>query len=413
MHSVAVFPWLTIPQDARFGRFKLVPFERAKAPFGAGTDEQATLDTVLDAYHWKRGCPIQTATLVALDEHGPLAHLQEGDRTDAFKFGKLVMASGLSARAFFQHDPSRYSNAQTFDLHVTDFDESGGLGIPLRRRDWEALDGRTLATNLVQRPNEAHMLKARPNDALSPIDTRLLDALVSASACRHWKFDGGVPGRGKAKNWALWPKVWPRVEEAIRQFGLANTDSPSMLGDWELVQQCGAFERLLRPLGQTAPAFATAVNAWLSWNAESTPEPDGVDAGESCLYAWAYDFYMNRGSPAHGELEMSPDKLEKQHWDLREHLLLASHLFPLTLKAVLRRCGHYECSDHDHAEIAAIDCRLHCNPLAPLPSIPNDIDDDAERKNRHPWNLCIKRKPPISESNLALLESDLALLLEE
>jgi hypothetical protein len=73
--------------------------------------------------------------------------------------------------------------------------------------------------------------------------------------------------------------------------------------------------------------------------------------------------YILRNEHAHGK--HSPQY--KSTWRLDEHLLLASHIFPIVLKCALSKSDAYAMTPDDKRDVFAIDYLLHLNDqLAPV-----------------------------------------------
>jgi hypothetical protein len=165
-------------------------------------------------------------------------------------------------------------------------------------------------------------------------------------------------------------KFCGQVYEAIESFAAANTDALHVQPHFELVLICGAFERLVGCTDGTANALLAAYKP--IWFREELPVSQQISyqrivkeslRGYPTRSAWLKDMYILRNEHAHGK--HSPQY--KSTWRLDEHLLLASHIFPIVLKCALSKSDAYAMTPDDKRDVFAIDYLLHLNDqLAPV-----------------------------------------------
>jgi hypothetical protein len=150
--------------------------------------------------------------------------------------------------------------------------------------------------------------------------------------------------------------VWERIFEAIGPFLRANTDSPQMAEQTEVVEMVGAFERALsvwgsdelkreirrhfRPTNDISPRDAPRI-------------PPAQRNGPSVRSFWIADFYELRNAHAHG----SPAPPGGLVWDRTEHLLLGAYAFPLLAKCLLEEQHFYQLTEADQRAIDLFEWR--------------------------------------------------------
>ena len=367
MSTLAFFPWLQISEVVSMEGFELIPYQRGVEPAGEGTKEQSTLDQLLNPYY-SGGSPVEVATILRIGGQELTRDLSEEERTSLFTFSELLSAAGLAAREFFSF--GNYQNRNNFRLVIQGFSgEKGGANITTRRRNGSANQNWNGNSYRVQKPEHISL------HGHNPIDFSLLRSLMASREHQYWQ----------------------RIYESIISFNLANTDSPDISENIEAVLLNGALERLLGCNRGKEDDLAERFSAALAPTEDKHPSSSCaqlsayVDRSKksSCIRdVWIRDLWRLRGNLAHGKIE-SP---HKPVWNLRNHLLLGSFVFPLTLKSQLQSIGFYSLTDQDQKAIDIFEllaCEDHFAPVE-HPSIPGS----------HPWNrikkefdlLCLRRK---------------------
>ena len=82
------FPWIEVKEELKLGEFQLVPYEPGRTPGGAGTELQASLDSVFQHYVDVNQESIRHATLVVADGHHVFDDLTEEQRDCCSKTGQ-------------------------------------------------------------------------------------------------------------------------------------------------------------------------------------------------------------------------------------------------------------------------------------------------------------------------------------
>jgi hypothetical protein len=343
MSTLVLFPWLTIDEPIDIGEFALIPYERGVAP-EEGTELQEILDALTEPYSANGDEPIRRASFLSVGGHDLLDDLSEDESNAVFAFSELLAAAGLSKREFFQ-GAFGYCNRDVFRVVIQSFnDPRGGTTQRIRRRDG-------ITTNYTSRD----AFRVRKPDYISApfgpaIDLPLLRAFAVAQS-------------------DMSDAEWEAVFEAIISFNSANTDSPFVSVQAEVVAMNGAFERLfdLRAgrENELADAFSTILQPaenTAPGDCERFASPDFLSRfrrSATIRDMWIRDFFRTRGSLAHGRLETTHPSL----WNIHDHLLLASFVFPLVLKLHLSSKGYYELTWLDEVHVDAFErlaCEEHC-----------------------------------------------------
>jgi hypothetical protein len=284
------------------------------------------------------------------------AELDEEKISEAFTFSEMVSLAGLARRRFF--DYSGYSNRDNYRLVIQTFTHPvGGFGIATRRRDGGTSN--LVSAQLYRVPCPEHVRPARVE-----IDVKLLEALAASRT--HANADEFV--------------------DSMISFNLANTDASTVSLHVELVLASGAFERLLGCRNgkedDLAKAFARAIRP------RKDLPLDGNRLGTRKRFVksttvrdvWVRDLFVLRGDLAHGKVDPEYPAI----WNVREHLLLASYLFPFVMKSRLASVGLYAITDSDQFSIDAFE------HLARADDLFTRIDEDRDWFS---WNEILSNVP--------------------
>lgn len=352
MSMLAFFPWIDLENEIAIGDYRLVPYIRGRLPAAPDSELQATLDGILEPY--KAGnYPIRKATLLQIGDGELTRELDDDQCADAFQFAEIVAISGLAARKYFTRGLEWYWNRDQFYFVIRAFTEAGkGTLIVIRRRDGNTNMLVTAEAYRVQ--PRLHVLAGRVK-----LDVCFAKALLDSRASDEWE------------------RYW----DSIINFNLANTDSADMRMEVEAVFTIAAFERLLgcrrgdeddlagRFIRVLKPKTALAPSSCPRLSDPATP--DSLARRASVREAWIRDFFRGRGNYAHGTLEPKHSAV----WSLREHLLLSSYAYPLTLKSLLAKDGRYVVSEDDQFDIDLFEALMG-----------EDLFAEVEDLASSPWN---------------------------
>lgn len=338
MGTIAFFPWMHLRERAHTSAFDLLRYRRGLEPLGQDSS-QAQLDTLLEPYREAPGGRLGKATLLQLHGKSLLEDLSDDEIELVLRFGELVAFAGLAARRFF--DQTGYSNRDNFRLIVQRFvDPGSGMLVISRRRDGSNWTAVTKSAMMVVKP---HHVATAPWQS---IDEPLLESLLQCTT--H--------------------SIWRELEEGIVGFNAASTDSPDVREESEAVAIVGALERAFGLRGGDENELASAFIGGISPNESikpddcarvtTSPRRERFEKYSSLREVWVRDFYRLRGDHAHGKLAPHYTPM----WGLREHLLIASLVFPLVVKSRLVGENVYEWSDSDRSQINALEgllCQDH------------------------------------------------------
>lgn len=353
MGSIILYPWLPLNREYIFDKFQLLPYVRGKSPAGEGSDIQEQLDNITTPYLLSPGEPIQKAAVMRIGSGSLIRDLVEDDIEAAFEFTEILAVSGLSKRSFFRWD---YWNKDNFKVIIQRFTDQEFISYESRRKDGSTTQGWPLESYQVLKPEHIHV-KWCPN-----IDEDLLNSLLNARALDEWvDYWGG-----------------------ILYYNLSNTDNNEFDERLEVVLAIGAFESLLSTRGDgkaLARKFEETMKPKTDLPINECQQLEGVlrfKKSATVRNIWARDLYNLRSKLAHVELGHKYPAV----WSTRNHLLLASYVFPLVLKCLLEKKGAYQFDGDDFLRINSFE-KLVCQ------------DHFGLVKNRgnpisHPWNQILQ-----------------------
>jgi hypothetical protein len=363
MPMIAFFPWAELTERIVAGEFTIAPF--CEAALRMPADHATAVREVIAAYDKSDDDVIARVPVLFRTLAGPTDEVPSEGVGALFQMGDLVAFAALTSRQFFTHT---YWNRESFHLVVQGFrpERPGGALITSRRRDGAGESYVSAKHYRVNRP--VHV----PQGQMDRLDRPLLDALLAASD----------------------DEQFGQLLDAVRGFNAANTDSPTISQEMELVTLIGAYSRLFGVWDDkgTVSALNEKLAAAPAWpGAKIGPKPElpqireKLTKSKSMKSAWMADAYVLRGQFAHGH-GISPYKSE---WGLRDHLLLGSYLLPLTVKAWLASVGKYTLSPTELMQIAAFDALASFDHF----EVDGGGDDDRRRPSDHPWVQVVQSIP--------------------
>jgi hypothetical protein len=245
---------------------------------------QGDVDDALAPYRVSGKYPIRECTVLCLSDRPPIAIASEDEWGSLFPLVDALTFAALANRRFFGHD---YWNKDDLTFVVQGVQERGrGTLLDVRRRD---------GTTRVHVTRDAHIV-VQPRHVLSrrvEIDPALLSAATSAML-------------GDERN----------LQEALISFNAANSDSPDVARETELVLMNGALERLFQIDVGKEHALVGAFMAHITPTESLAPVDvhrivathafrqrfDNVSTVREC---WVRDFYRLRNDHAHGRRHAS------------------------------------------------------------------------------------------------------------
>lgn len=296
---------------------------------------------------------MSAATIAVLRNREVIDDLTQEDRDELFLFSEIVAFAGLARREFFGFG-FNYVNRDLFTFIIQSFEAvPGAVCVETRRRDGKTRNLVTPEAYKVHRPFHVP-------DSVCPVrvDTALIEALLQS--------------RDTDK--------WPCYQEAIFDFTRANTDNDQIAEQMELILLNGAFERLFGLRGGKEHQLVDRIASTFRPSARVDPSSCSRIRREergSLTEIWIRDLYRLRGNLAHGRGKSTYPSM----WDIREHLLLGSYVFPLLVKLLLQHDGLYELTKDDSFGIDAFErlasARLFAEPEGGKPWPWSEIRDQA------------------------------------
>ncbi len=327
MGTLAFFPWLRIPPGPiAVGQFELIPYNRE----GYAGPDAAAIDAITAPYRDVIDNPIEEVTLLRFIGADLTSDLDEQQIEAAFTCAEMVALAGFARRRYFVHGKA-YSKRDNYRLVIQRFNEPGkGTFQQSPRRD--GTRNVYVMASVHREPCPSHIDLERIE-----LDVALLQALAAS-------------------------RTAPNAEEFVEStmtYNLANTESPTTSPHVELVLSSGALQRVLGYQGskddELAARFTSALTPRKDVARADCPRllarSDKFAKSSTVRDAWVRDLYALRGDLAHGKI----DPRYPSVWTIREHLLLASHVFPLVMKAQLAKVGVYKITHNDQVAIDAFE----------------------------------------------------------
>lgn len=329
MGNLVFLPWAKNDKQIAIGEFILTPYERANKPFGITTDNQKLVDGILDPYRAHANKPIQNSLILSFKDSDLLKELNENDFTKIYNFSELFTFSNLSSREYFDSILDNYCNRDAFQIIIQGFGnetEYKGSAITRRRRDGSSTTYYTKDALFINKPG--HIISQR----VLKTDFVFLESLLKAQE-------------------VFSEKEWSAIFESIINFNLANKDSEDISENIELILINNSFERLLDTNGkedELAQKLTAILKPEVDLPKEYCVKLKNIDGNrfKKSIYIrdiWIRDLFRIRNNIAHGKLTSQYPLV----FSLKNHLLLASLIFPIILKLIISTRGLYNLSNDD------------------------------------------------------------------
>lgn len=333
-------PWLQVKELTQVGPILLAPYVRTKEPGISGYFPQAAYDGVMGRYgdlayggQKEKITPVRHATIATWpgDDADTEIGVEEG--SERLIDGQFLTFSALSNRRYGHCD---YINSDTLTMVGQPFNLSAPASLTVRSR----MRNGYLYNHIGM--SEGIPVHMRPMHATSNyranFDAQLFSALVEARKSPLHNI----------------------LRDAILLFNQANTDSPTMTPNLEVVMLKAAYETLFE-ISHDKKEFRQAFSRHFENTPRSQEWPEGAITEQTWrtrwpnnvhrpLDAWSQDFCNVRNSNAHGS--SGPVKHDDPVWSLGNHLMFASWMFPLVVKQLLANAGLFKLcrTDRDYQE---------------------------------------------------------------
>lgn len=368
MSLLQFMPWCPINQTHHAGEISIIPFDRDGQSDDLDELTTCQIRAILSSYKNIEGHPVEQVALIKYGDKPILADLNEDEIEITRECVDLVCFSGLANREYF-NQLGTYCNTDCFILYGQRFgDNPSFMGLTSRRREGRNIDGRTLAETTFTIPVHASVI-GEVN-----LEEKLLLSLINY--------------RNSSLN-----NDWSRWQNAISCFNQANTDNDTVRYQVEWVLLCSAFEHLLTAKSEAkdvSQKFADIFMPDLSLPVGKAKRKSNKWQNPDChlRYEWIKEFYRIRGDFAHGKLKTR----QPTTWGPLEHLVLATISFPLLVRVLLSKKGHYTLTNDDQAQMDAFEKIADEDFLNPLPDQESSIDSWVGRLTREAKRNLVTRK---------------------
>ncbi|MBX8508971.1 hypothetical protein K5D34_04590 [Pseudomonas cichorii] len=333
--SVLFFlPWVTTLEEQRIGTMRLIPYVRGSAPGELYGVTQETLDCILGNYgdqaFFPEACTsshLSHSTILIWDDDEMGLEVSEEEVYRRLQNANYLVFAALSERHLCNH--SGYCNSDGYKVIAQRFDVTrpGDTAYATRRRDGHG-------THLVMAAGSPRFVRPQHVDDHIPLifSPGVVAALTAMPA-------------GELKQ---------RIDLTIESFLRANTDSPSMTAQSEMVLMRVAFETVLDSTHNVGdlrqklhehfiPDLPTDVQWGPGSNSEAIWRRRWPSHVARPLDAWVQDFCAARNEVAHGPRAAGAPTI----WHRHNHLLFSSWLLPLIVKKLLSTEGLYDLTEED------------------------------------------------------------------
>jgi hypothetical protein len=315
--SICMLPWLRLDEEVAFGTVKIAPFAMVWPVLEDATGEPAAAIAV--TFRDRRGNPVEPSVCWFADRH-PTAPLSEEDvevLREHIAFGSLA---AIAENRYLSYRPQ--INAAHFQRIYQNFEPGTDTVALVRRRR----DGHMLSAGW--RISEMHetIPPAAEEDAKPLWVQAFLDALAATADADD------------------------QPSTLLRQ-SLPLFLQGSELDEWEthgqeVVWIGSALEQMCDVSGRnknTQMANAITNTLGTAWDAPQ----------KRTLNRWMEEFYAKR-SEIHGRAA------ERDTWPYWAHALLGTVTYVLLVKHLLGAEGHYELTDREQDDTAALPHRIEC-----------------------------------------------------
>lgn len=368
MSLLQFMPWCPIDKVYHASEITIIPFDRDGQSDDLDELTTCQIRAILSSYKNIEGHPVEQVALIKYGDKPILADLNEDEIEITRECVDLVCFSGLANREYF-NQLGTYCNTDCFILYGQRFgDNPSFMGLTSRRREGRNIDGRTLAETTFTIPVHASVI-GEVN-----LEEKLLSSLINY--------------RNSSLN-----NDWSRWQNTISCFNQANTDNDTVRYQVEWVLLCSAFEHLLTAKSEAkdvSQKFADIFMPDLPLPVSKAKRKSNKWQNPDChlRYEWIKEFYRIRGDFAHGKLKTR----QPTTWEPLEHLVLATISFPLLVRVLLSKKGHYTLTNDDQAQMDAFEKIADEDFLNPPPDRESSIDSWVGRLTRGAKRNLVTRK---------------------
>ena len=321
----------------------------------------APLERILSGYVDRHGTPFTNCVVATIPGKG--WDLSRDDCPAVMWGASLLFLASWACNDYFPRYGGSYVNSTMFRVigQAYSGDMPVHIAIPARRRDGETLDGG------YEHGKVTFNVPVQCSIREPAFDEDFLAGLSAAVAA-----DSRVAG--------LLRTTLPFVE-------VANTDDDFMTEHAEAILMGSAYDQLLRGdgkyrLGQRLAELFEAFGGVTVADAQKVRPGITIDDRKANRVAeqpkwwvhqkWIEELYDMRSKVVHkGSYGGRP-----WGWTILEHLVMAAYVFPLAVKLLLEREGHYALTDTDRGGCRAVDQLL---------ALAQWVEEEAGRESQESW----------------------------
>ena len=369
-HFVIVLPFLRMWTGHMVAGVEFLPlrYDDGNVPAALET-AVAPLERILSGYVDRQGAPFTNCVVATIPGKG--WDLSRDDWPAVMWGASLLFLASWACNDYFPWFGGSYVNSTMFRIigQAYSGDMPVHIAIPARRRDGETVAGGYEHGEVIFNvPVQCSIMDP------AVFDEDFLAGLSAAVAA-----DSEVAG--------LLRTTLPFVE-------VANTDDGFMTEHAEAILMGSAYEQLLRgdaskyELGQRLAELFEAFGGVTVADAQKVREGITIDNSDPDRAAaqpqwwvhrkWIEELYVMRSKVAH---KGSPGG-RSWGWTISEHLVMAAYVFPLAVKLLLEREGHYALTDTD---------RVGCRAVDQLLASSRWVEEEASWESKESWT-CIRSK---------------------
>ena len=363
-HFVIVLPFLRMRTGHTVAGVEFLPLRDGDGNVPAALETAvAPLERILSGYVDRQGTPFTNCVVATIPGKG--WDLSRDDGPAVMWGASLLFLASWACNDYFPRFRRSYVNSTMFRIigQAYSGDMPVRIAISARRRDWETLGGGykhgEVTFNL---PVQCSIREP------AVFDEDFLAGLSAAVAA-----DSEVAG--------LLRTTLPFVE-------LANTDDEFMTEHAEVILMASAYEQLLHgdaskyQLGKKLAALFGQFGSVTVADVQKVRSGITIDDSDTERAAaqpkwwvhqkWIEELYGMRNKVAHkGSYDGRP-----WGWTISEHLVMAAYVYPLAVKLLLEREGHYALTDTDRGGCRAVDQLL---------ALAEWVEDEAGRESQDSW----------------------------
>ena len=363
-HFVIFLPFLRMRTGHTVAGVEFLPLRDDDGNVPAALETAvASLERILSGYVDRQGAPFTNCVVATIPGKG--WDLSRDDSSAVMWGASLLFLASWACNDYFPRFGGSYVNSTMFRIigQAYSGDMPVHIAISARRRDGETLGGGYKHGEVTF--NVPVQCSIRET---AIFDEDFLAGLSAAVAA-----DSAVAG--------LLRTTVPFVE-------LANTDDDFMTEHAEVILMASAYEQLLRcpankyklgqklaklfcRFGSVTVADAQKVRSGITID-DSKPDRAAAQPKWWVHRKWIEELYGMRNKVAHE----GSDGGRSGGWTIFEHLVMAAYVFPLAVKLLLEREGHYALTDADRGRCQAVDQLLACAQW---------VEDEAGRESQESW----------------------------